>query len=252
MFVAVLINCQAQKTRVYVVGTTHEERKYINSDTLVNILSRVKPDVILIELDSCFFNNKFKFDLNKYPDLLSTNENISANKYIQKYPKVKLRPFDISGRNEFYRENNYHKQEGQFFQEMLNMKANDEFSDSNKQLFDVALNILTQYAKAEITTLTDINLDVRDKFTELKYSTYDIFIQICKSEPKLYKWINFAELQRDFWLKRNQTMVENISNLAKQFENKTLVVFVGFEHRYFLINKLKLNKEIELNSENIF
>lgn len=243
-----ILNIQAQKSKVYVVGTTHAEHKFINPDILENLLLKINPDVVLVELDSSFFTKEYQFDLQKYPDLLSTNENISIYNYFQKNPLVKLRPFDINGRNEFYRKNDYHQKEARLLEEMLVMQSNNLFSKNNKQLFDIALKILSQYGKSQITKLSDINSDVFDKFTELKYTTYDIFIQICKTERKLKKWIDFAKLQKEFWEKRNRTMVENISRIANEFEGKKFVVFVGYEHRYFLINELKKNENIELMS----
>ena len=58
-------------------------------------LLRVQPDVVLMELDSTFFDKNFRFDLEKYPDLLSTNENIGAHRY-QQERGVDLRPFEIT------------------------------------------------------------------------------------------------------------------------------------------------------------
>jgi hypothetical protein len=240
--------CHAQTTKVYVVGTAHEEKKYIHPGTLENILTRLQPDVFLSELDSTFFTKEFDYDLEKYPDLISTNENISSYSYKQKHPEMALRPFDISGRNEFYRQNDYFTKEKGLFNDLFQMKENDEFSKANEQLFDLAWSIMRFYGDAKTETMEDINSDIREKFSELKYTTYDVFLQICKDEPKLHKWIDFAQLQRDFWIKRNLTMVNNISIVVEEFQGKTLVVFVGSEHKYFLVKELKKNKDIELIS----
>jgi len=248
MGVCAMVTCHAQTTKVYIVGTAHEERKYINPDTLENLLSKLQPDVFLSELDSTFFTKEFNYDLKKYPDLLSTNENISSYRYKQQHPEMALRPFDISGRNEFYRQNDYFAKESGLFKDLLAMKENREFSQASGQLFDLAWSIIQFFGDAKIETMEDVNSDVREKFAELKYTTYDVFLQICKDEPKLNKWIDFAQLQRDFWIKRNLTMVNNISILAQEFQGKTLVVFVGSEHKFFLVRELKKNKDIELIS----
>ena len=71
--------CRMQgQTEVCLVGTKHNPCTYFNSDSVYAILLRVQPDVVLMELDSTFFDKNFRFDLEKYPDLLSTNENIGA------------------------------------------------------------------------------------------------------------------------------------------------------------------------------
>ena len=70
----------AGQTEVCLVGTRHEPCAYFNSDSVHLILSRVRPDVVLMELDSSFFDRNFRFDLERYPDLLSTNETIAAHR----------------------------------------------------------------------------------------------------------------------------------------------------------------------------
>ena len=87
--------CRVQgQTEVCLVGTKHNPCTYFNSDSVYAILLRVQPDVVLMELDSTFFDKNFRFDLEKYPDLLSTNENIGAHRY-QQERGVDLRPFEI-------------------------------------------------------------------------------------------------------------------------------------------------------------
>jgi len=237
------------QTKVYIVGTTHRPINLINADTLENILGRIKPDVILVELDSTILTveNDFNYDLKKYPDLLENTsmENIAMCRYQQKH-NIKLRPFDFTGRNDFYQRTDYFAKEDSLFSEMLAMQKNKEYSTTNQRLFDVTWNIIKFYAEAEDVSFEDINSDVRQKFTELKYTTYDMFLQICQDEPKLHKWIDFAQLQRDFWIERNQKMVDNILLFAKEFNGKTLAIVVGYEHKYFIVNKLKDNANIEL------
>ncbi|GHT58519.1 hypothetical protein AGMMS50239_03230 [Bacteroidia bacterium] len=89
-------------------------------------------------------------------------------------------------------------------------------------------------------SLKEVNSDLNQKFTELKYRTiYDLIISITQDTEELNKWIPFAQLQKDFWVKRNEVMAENIVKYSKEFENKTIVVFMGFEHKYYIVNLLK-------------
>lgn len=246
--ICTIVICPA-KTKVYIIGTAHTERNHINAETLEGILGEIRPDVILVELDSTILTKEmdFNFDLEKYPDILSSSmENLAMYNYKQKN-QVALRPFDITNRNQFYRQSNYHTKGVGLFNDLHAMRANRELSEANEWLFDLAWSILKFYAEAEYVTFEDLNSNVQQKFTELKYTTYDIFLQICKDEPKLEKWIDFAQLQRDFWIERNQTMVDNISLFSEEFKGKTIAVVVGYEHVYFLVNQLKTNKNIELN-----
>jgi hypothetical protein len=68
------------QTKVCLIGELHEENEIINPDTLINILKKIKPDVILIELDSQFFTSNFDFNLDLVldPDSMSGNQNVAS------------------------------------------------------------------------------------------------------------------------------------------------------------------------------
>lgn len=55
------------QSQVWLIGTAHEEKKYVNADSLLRALTRIKPDVILMELEAKHFTQDFKFDTTKYP-----------------------------------------------------------------------------------------------------------------------------------------------------------------------------------------
>lgn len=233
------------QTRVYVIGTTHTEKDEINVERLENILGKIGPDVILVELDSTMLRKEKGFNFEN-EHLTGSMENLAMYNYQQKN-QVALRPFDITNRNKFYRESGYFAKERGMFNDLHEMRKKHELSEANERYFDLAWSILDFYAESEHRTFSDINSDVCQKFTELKYTTYDIFLQICKDEPKLQKWVDFAQLQRDFWIKRNQTMVNNITHFAEEFRGKTIAVVVGYEHLYFLVNQLKKNENVVLS-----
>lgn len=52
---------QQEKTEVIVIGSIHQEVPNFNSETLYKILDQIKPDIILIEMDSSFFTKDFQF-----------------------------------------------------------------------------------------------------------------------------------------------------------------------------------------------
>jgi len=229
------------QTSICIIGTYHEENKLVNADTLFNIFKKIKPDVILIELDSSFFTKNFEYDLDKYTDLLSTNENISSYRYKQKY-SIAIRPYDISGRNEFYIKESYHEKENGLFKEMLGLYENNELSGQCKLDFEILFATLDAYSKIKYTSLKDVNSDIMNKFTSLKYKvSNELIISIVDNTPKLNKWKEFARLRKDFWDVRNETMVKNIIGYMKEFENRIIVVLTGFEHKYYLEYLLERN-----------
>lgn len=89
---------QQQRTELIIIGNVHEAAPNYNADTLYTILEKIKPDIILHEIDSSFFTKKFKF---KYPS--GNNEQRASRKYSGKHPATLIRPFEFEGRNQYRR-----------------------------------------------------------------------------------------------------------------------------------------------------
>ena len=240
LFLVVSI-CYGQK-QIWLIGTAHEEKNYINADSLTYALNKIKPDLILIELAEKYFTEDYQLNLEKYPDLLSTNENIASYKY-QQLHTVELRPFEIDGRNEFYKRENYFEKESQMFNEMLNLYENNKLSANSKTNFEILLSALISYANVEFRSLTEANSDVATKFLALKNKiNFELMISIVKQTEELEKWLEFSELRKDFWDRRNKAMFEKISGYSKEYPDKKIVVLVGNDHKYFLLELLKQNE----------
>jgi len=243
------INCKSQtdkkgnenfkKTELFIIGTIHNPTDIINSDTLFNILKKIKPDLILIELDSSFFTKQFDFDTTKYPDILSTNENISANKYRQLY-KIDIRPFDITGRNEFYREHDFFTTQSKMYSAISKANDNGQLDTSCADDFELISFTLDLTNKIKYRSLSELNSDVSIKLTKIRQKIlYDKTISIVKRTKSLNKWIDFAELQKNFWVRRNNQMAENIEHFANEKSYDKIVVFTGANHLYFILELLK-------------
>lgn len=235
------------QNEIWLIGTAHEERSYINQDSLTFALNNIKPDLILIELEQKYFDKDFKFNLNEYPDLISTNENKAVYKY-QNENLVLVRPFDIEGRNEFYKRENYHENENEMFSEILRLYKANKLSESCKTDFEILLTVLNNYSELEFNSLKEANSDVATKFLALKNKiNFDLMISIVKQTNELNKWLSFAQLRKSFWEDRNNAMFERIKNYSKEFPTKKIVVLVGNDHKYFLQNLLTANKFVVKN-----
>ena len=110
-----LAQASTSATEVVVIGTVHSPTPKFREETLVGILNRVKPDLILLELDPSFFDASSAL-VDKYQRI--SLESSAATTYA-KSAKVALRPYDIEGRNKFHQENDYFGRE---------MKLNQEIS----------------------------------------------------------------------------------------------------------------------------
>ncbi len=233
--------CYGQK-QIWLIGTAHEEKNYINVDSLTYALDKIKPDLILVELEEKYFTEDYQFNLEKYPDLLSTNENIASYKY-QQLHAVKLLPFEIEGRNEFYRKENYFEKENQMFDEMLKLYKENKLSENSKTDFEILFSALSSYSDLKFRSLSEANSDVATKFLALKNEiNFNLTISIVKQTKELEKWLKFSELRKDFWNRRNKAMFDKINAYSEKYPDEKIVVLVGNDHKYFLLELLKQNK----------
>lgn len=94
LIVLILISCKKEKvTEIIILGTLHKPEPNFNSEILFDILENLKPDLILMEGDSSFFTSNFRLK-----KALNSNEVIASQKYADKYPMTKLRPYGFEGR----------------------------------------------------------------------------------------------------------------------------------------------------------
>jgi len=98
VLIVLSITCFAQNSDVIVIGNVHTPMPNYNADSLFKIMERIKPDIILHEIDGSYFTADFKFK-----DPSKENEQNASEKYVAKHPAALLRPFEFEGRNEYRR-----------------------------------------------------------------------------------------------------------------------------------------------------
>jgi len=231
------LNNAYSQTELCIVGTMHNETSFINSDSIYNILQRVQPNVILIELDSTFFTKDFCFNLEKYPDLLSTNENIGANKYHSEY-NVDLRPFDVTGRNDWYRKTNYFDNQDEMWNDVISLYENNELSKRDNEDFEL-IRFVLNYSGMTFSSVKDMNVNMTIKYLSLREKIiYPKMVSIVENTEKLHKWIDFVRQWEAQWYERNAIMADNIKKIVSGYKNKRIVVLVGLEHKSGLLDLL--------------
>jgi hypothetical protein len=224
------------RTGVVVIGTVHNDTANFKTETLVNILKKINPDLILLEFDSSFFDNSFAL-LDKYQAI--TLESRAAT-ILQKASKVKVRPYDIEGRNKFFAEHNYFKLEGEFYGELNRLYNNNGLSAEAKLLFETlrALSAIRDSFGSERPEV--INSAACDTAIEKKqYYSFKGIRKIIELTPALKAFDAFGSLADSFWVRRNEEMVSNVVRHSKEFQGKKIVVLCGYEHRYYLTKRLK-------------
>jgi len=247
IFVSIILSCNSNKisTQLTILGTMHFDTENFTSDSIFQELKRIMPDIILIEADSSDFSNNFT------KMRFSTTETIAALKYQKEIQNVILRPFDYEGKNDYSM--NYGIGDGNSYR-LLNMLNNKEMFTGEQQKiwsdFVYYTNIVDSIGyNGTIKELNSIRIDsiveIRQKvhyIDNLKIINQQESFKNNTSTTKLGDTISFRESSirtATFWNTRNNAMVDNILNTVKVNPESKIVVLTGFQHRYYLMNKLK-------------
>jgi hypothetical protein len=229
------VHAQDQRPEIFVVGTVHEPTKTFTEDSLVALLYRVQPDLILLEFDPSFFDSNGVL-LERFRRL--TLESRAARAYADTNP-VALRPFDIEGRNKFYEDNEYFARETQLNQEISRLHANGQLVPLAKAAFDSLLIFAARRDACGAATLAVMNSADCDSAVERKqHYAFEGFARIIALTPALQSFAEFWKLADDFWTRRNVAMVSNIMRYTSELKAQRVVVLTGFEHRYLLRREL--------------
>ena len=218
-----------KSTEIIIVGTVHKETKAFASKDLLAILKAVHPEVILCERDSSFFTRDFKFN-----HLFGGLEETAICEYL-KTEQALLRPYDIEGRNQFYRDHDTFNLEEAFSKELQTLARSGKLDPVVKETLKI---VYASFQKRDAFGLADprhINsFDCDSVLAEKWFAMDQGYTEIIKRTPELKRYDGFHHVNRAFELERNNTMVRNIVNHAEAFQGKRIVVICGFEHRHFL------------------
>ncbi len=250
--VSLFYNCTSKRTELVLLGTVHQPIQNFTPDSLYNILVRIKPDVILFEVDSSFFNENFEFN-----KTWESNENIATVKYIKNF-KVDVRPYEFSGRNE-YRIKIGARPTDSKATKMLDSLFNHNVLDSlHKNIYKDYIKINDSLSSFAYLGAKAFNNSNTDKIAQLRQEfQYKKLLSIMHEYPvfsNTYQVINegdsisYAEGYKqasEFWDLRNQTMSKNILHFVRKYNGRRIVVLNGYFHRYYL-NSLIKPKQDEL------
>jgi hypothetical protein len=222
-------------TEIIIVGTVHSPTANFSRKALDEILGKLHPDVLLLELDSSFFEDSFELRKEFRQITLETNAAFA----LRDSTGAALRPYDIEGRNRFFEEHDYFNREQRLYQMLHKLHEDGRLGAEARATYEA----LVAFGKVRDAFMAErpevINSAACDAAIELKqHYAFEGLARIVELKPELAEFKDFVKLSGEFWRRRNDAMVANILEHANEFAGKRIVVLCGLEHRYYLRSKL--------------
>ena len=249
-YILLLFSCMNQKTELVLLGTVHQPIENFTPDSLYDILVKIKPDLILAEVDSSFFTEDFKF--NRTWD---SNENIATIKYMENF-EVDVRPYEFTGRNEYRIAIGARPTDSKATALLDSLYVNDLLKSEHKKIYEEYLSVNDSLNSLVYAGAKAFNSSQTDELAEKRqYYQYKELLEIMSQYPVFSNTfhfkpdgdsISYAEGYKrasEFWDLRNQTMAKNILHFVDEYESKSIVVLNGFFHRYYLNSLIKPKQE---------
>jgi len=219
------------RPEIVVLATVHAPTPNYPEARLLEILRRLKPDLLLLELDPSFFDAE--------GNLKNEFESVSLESRVAvayaRTAGARLRPYDIEGRNKFFQDSDYFTKERKLNDEIRRLDDGGQLFPEADRIFEglVALSAVRDACGAERPQV--LNSLACDTAIEKKQDyAFKGLQKIVALTPALQSLTEFASLADTFWLRRNTAMVANVLKLAKELRPRRAVVLAGYEHRYFL------------------
>lgn len=259
-FLILSIAANAQASNVTIIGAVHYPSPKFNSDTLLNMLEEIKPDIILLELDSSRFYKTFDTSYSlQYAS--KENEPVAVARYIAQHSATKAGPFDFENRDT-YRKSLGIKQAQTKIEKLLDSlyvhkQLNKRQTKIVKEYYRLTEH-LNSYVNASAKSFNNVNTDnlARRRQHYQHRAIKKIIDQrkefarefVTTSSGATISWRDAYKNLSDFWDLRNKTMAQNIIRVANKYPAKRIVVLTGFFHRYYLLAEIKKqDKHIQLN-----
>lgn len=231
---------QSAETEILIIGTVHESTLDFDYDSLLTVFYKFKPDVILVESDSSYFDNNFS--LKKDYEYMFP-ETYAITEYLKNH-NVELRPYDINGRDEFLDDQNRLTNQSGFFSEMEILNDNGKYNEVSVEIYSSIKRMMGIANEMSYSTLSYINSNEGSLYIDtINYYTYEGIKNLIEETPELSGYKKYWEDEYGFWKKRNSAMVSNILSLSKLFEGKKILVMCGFAHKNILLTELLARSE---------
>lgn len=236
------------KAKVVILGTIHSDAKKINSDSIYNVLSGFKPDIILLELERSVFEkeNTLKKDF----DGRNSNEIQAVLAYQQQRPNVQIKPAELEGRNGYRKKLGVYSEAGFVFKKIDELQSQGKLSKqehADYSQFDRYWIMTEDIAKQDLKTINSIQSDkIVDSLMFYQYvktkeivnnhnefNNYKLVSSREKADTITFReyYNNWADFEGSF---RNEAIAKNVLKYQKENPTKKIILLTGFKHRFFV------------------
>ena len=231
----------AEKTKLFVIGTVHESSAILNPQMLFELLDEIKPDILLQENDSAQISTYFQ-DIRP-----NSNEQNASFMYIKKYPTTLNLPFEFEGRNSYRKENGMTPTDKLTIDLIDSLYQNNLLDSYNAGIYKKYMDAnqtLIRFSKQDFKSLNSIEFEALNKYRQ--YIQHHELPKITNSEvifskrfvtkpngDKITYRLGY-QLWCNFWDLRNNTMALNIIKTAHKYKGKKIVILTGVQHKYYL------------------
>jgi len=232
---------EPSRTEVIVVGTVHQETTNYRAKDLVTILERVRPDCILCEYDASFFTKDYHLAF-RFGGL----EESAVREYLTRH-SAELRPYDIDGRNDYYRKHRTFEREDAFFQAIWKARDAGELDSCAKEILETVMKGFAERDRFLASDPRAINSFTCDAALVQKAYVYPMgYAELSRRCSRLNAFREDWDEETRFEIRRNEAMIGHICDWAKQFPGKRLGVLCGFEHRHQLRSGIRFSTPSEI------
>ena len=239
-------NAEPSPNRVIILGTKHNGNKLVTVKSMLQIIERINPDIILLEFDSSVIKN---CSINKVwgaktAEFLGVWNNPIEYRAARKFKELKdsvcLAPFDIYIPN---RKNyiSYTQLMEKSHQETLLRVYNEGLlSASDANDYNSYTNINNAFLGLLDSSLLRMNNpNLTDTIQTIIYKEKHAIRRITMNYPALQPFSNWYNAQVDFWDERSEAINKKIWNELNANSNKTILIITGLLHKSDIENFLK-------------
>ncbi len=237
----------ADSTEVFVVGTVHFPTPAFTADSLYNALETLRPDLILVEIDSTRLAAVLgpPAPIPRLGRALGweapPNEPAAVAKYQLRHPAALVRPYEWGRRDQFHRQHGILSTPDLIFNKLKALRDADQLTPRQRRTL-ATYDSLTARLNALGSTkpLAALNSVAADSLAQRRQnSQYHQLKTIVDEHAALREHRAFYQLNERYWDIRNQAMARNIARYAALYPGRRLVVLCGFNHRYYLRRVLR-------------